>query len=302
MVVELTRARHIVGEKPWETKRLRLPITDAKATGTISNSDPVQRAWLGRFGRTAADHVLDGVRARLTAPREAGREGGVAGYGFDMIDPDGMPGAAPHADAWDRMTGLAGRLQDETDHAAWGQPPTSRAGSVGDLLNGTGFAFNGTTDGGGSYALWGRQARSGFDGREGTVGLDGTVTTRMLGTDFAAGRWLVGVALSHRHGEGGYESGRDGGRLGIDADRHLPPRQLRADGAAVAVERDRPRTRDLHADAAGQCRHVDRHGAVDGGGRRARRRWASNWRSRAMCCTCGGVRMQPPAWRRRSPT
>ena len=42
-------------------------IRDAEATGTIVNSDPLPRAWLARFGRTAAGHVLDAVGERLAA-------------------------------------------------------------------------------------------------------------------------------------------------------------------------------------------------------------------------------------------
>ena len=46
-------------------------IRDAEATGTIVNSDPIPQAWLARFGRTVADHVVDAVTARL-----AGSSGG----------------------------------------------------------------------------------------------------------------------------------------------------------------------------------------------------------------------------------
>ena len=54
-------------------------ITRAEATGTITNSDPIPQAWLARFGRTAAEHVLDGVQARLSAPRNPGMQANVAG-------------------------------------------------------------------------------------------------------------------------------------------------------------------------------------------------------------------------------
>ena len=40
-------------------------IADGVATGTIENSDPLQQAWLARFGRTAATHVTDAVSDRL---------------------------------------------------------------------------------------------------------------------------------------------------------------------------------------------------------------------------------------------
>ncbi len=56
-----------------ETLTLRLTtatgavIADGAATGTIKNTDPLQRAWLARFGRTAATHVTDAVGERLRA-------------------------------------------------------------------------------------------------------------------------------------------------------------------------------------------------------------------------------------------
>ena len=40
-------------------------LTDAEATGTIINTDALPRAWLARFGRTAAGHMLESVRERL---------------------------------------------------------------------------------------------------------------------------------------------------------------------------------------------------------------------------------------------
>ena len=52
--------------------------------------------------------------------------------------------------------------------------------------------------------MWGRAAQSRFDGKEGTFSLDGEATTAMLGTDYARGDWLVGLALTQSAGEGGY--------------------------------------------------------------------------------------------------
>ena len=43
-------------------------ITDGEATGTIKNSDPLQKMWLSRFGRTVADHVTAAVSDRLANP------------------------------------------------------------------------------------------------------------------------------------------------------------------------------------------------------------------------------------------
>lgn len=50
------------------------------ATGTIENEDPLQRAWLARFGRTEAQRVFDGVQGRLRSPHETGIHATLAGY------------------------------------------------------------------------------------------------------------------------------------------------------------------------------------------------------------------------------
>ena len=54
-------------------------VTHAEATGTIENHDPLPRALLARFGRTAAVHVVEHVEERLAAPREPGFRGRFAG-------------------------------------------------------------------------------------------------------------------------------------------------------------------------------------------------------------------------------
>ena len=54
-------------------------LSDAEATGTIVNADPLPRALLARFGRTAAVHVVEHVEERMAAPREPGFEGRFAG-------------------------------------------------------------------------------------------------------------------------------------------------------------------------------------------------------------------------------
>ena len=55
-------------------------IADGQATGTIENSDPLQRAWLARFGRTAATHVTDAIGERLRATPGQASHLTVGGY------------------------------------------------------------------------------------------------------------------------------------------------------------------------------------------------------------------------------
>ena len=43
-------------------------ITDAAATGTIVNADPMPKAWMVRFGRTVGSQVVDALSQRLEGP------------------------------------------------------------------------------------------------------------------------------------------------------------------------------------------------------------------------------------------
>ncbi len=160
-----------------------------------SDAAAIHKAWLARFGRIAAQHVLDGVRDRLTAPREAGLRGRIAGQAFN--------GAAPPSD----------RLRNVPDDAAASNPFRSRSVTDRDLLTGTAFALTGATGDGGSGALWGRGGHSRFDGRDGAIRLDGRVTVATFGADYSAGRWLAGLALSRSRGEGSYRRGTETGKL-----------------------------------------------------------------------------------------
>ena len=174
-----------------ETLRIR---DDERPALPARANDPVYKAWLARFGRGAVGSVLDGIRERLTAPREAGLRGKLAGQAFNgAAPPDGSPGM--------------------TANAAAPVPFRSRRLTDRDLLTGTAFALSGATRGGGSFGLWGRGGHSVFDGRDGAIRLDGTATAATLGTDYSAGRWLAGLALSHSRGEGSYRSGDETGKL-----------------------------------------------------------------------------------------
>ena len=74
-----------VHDEGEETLTLRLSnasgsqVADGEATGTIANRDPLPRALLARFGRTAAVHVVEHIEERLAAPRAPGFRGRFAG-------------------------------------------------------------------------------------------------------------------------------------------------------------------------------------------------------------------------------
>ncbi|MCY3731635.1 MAG: hypothetical protein OXF98_09860, partial [Rhodospirillaceae bacterium] len=64
---------------------------------------------------------------------------------------------------------------------------------------------------GGSLAFWGNAAHATFGGSQENLSLTGDVTTAMLGTDYARGDWLVGLAVTRSWANGGYGNPDTGG-------------------------------------------------------------------------------------------
>ncbi len=188
---------HDEGEETFEMVLSRAQgavITDAVGVGTITNSDPLPAAYLARFGRTVAEQALEGIAGRLSAPRTPGMQGTLAGRALtfgptsgtgEVVDPpgDGLGLDGPES-----------------------QSPTLTAEEA---LLGSRFTLTGPADAtGGTTAFWGRASRSTFDGTERGDGiaitLDGTVTTALLGADYARGDWLFGLTLTQSTAEGTY--------------------------------------------------------------------------------------------------
>ena len=223
-------------------------LDDAEATGTIENADALPAALIARFGRASAEHVVEHVEERMTAPREPGfrarfagrdvgpgmerdfaldflsRLGGAAGMNpmgaFPMgAFPMGVSAMRSHAPGGGvGPPGIAGRdlhlggAAFLPDHGASGR--VDFAGSAlpgGDLLSGTEFEVNRERHGG-VLSVWSRGARSSFGGRQGALSLNGDVRTTMLGADYSRGRLVAGLSLARSQGLGGYD-GRHAGQV-----------------------------------------------------------------------------------------
>ena len=198
-------------------------ITRAEATGTISNTDPMPRALMARFGRATAVEVVEQVEARLEARRERGFEARFAGrplrsgmerdLGRDFLNRLGTAtGASPQGAKGD-PPGFA----DADTRTARGADPDWRgllqtSFQRGDVLTGSAFELNQATRQGGAFSLWGRGAQSRFAGREGVLSLSGRVRTTMLGADYAKGSLVMGLPLFHSSSQGNY-SGVDLGEV-----------------------------------------------------------------------------------------
>ena len=190
-------------------------LSDATATGTIENTDAMPQAWLARFGRTVAGHVLDAVSERMRAPRAAGLSATLGGQALPGMDFSGGPAARPTEtetrEAGVRARALSDWLNGETgDNGDGARGIGSRTVTGRELVLGSTFSLTGETSDGGTAGFWGRAAVSGFDGREGGLSLDGEVTTGLLGADYGRGRWLMGLIASHSRGEGSYRGSSAG--------------------------------------------------------------------------------------------
>ncbi len=89
---------------------------------------------------------------------------------------------------------------DPFDH----HPPQPLSMTAREALLSSSFTTTGETADGGTLAIWGRAARSNFDGKEGAFSLDGTATTAMLGADYGRDRWLIGLSILQSSGKGSY--------------------------------------------------------------------------------------------------
>ncbi len=220
-------------------------ISTAVATGTISNADPLPQAWLTRFGRAVAGHVVDGVGERLLRTESPTPHVRFAGVRVDLGDSDGRqagvgalpshglpagtgwtPGAAWGPSWTGGGPGGTGAFTGQTPaggtfpaHALsstalsiGATPPSGRYGTrpthYGDLLLNSSFAFatGGEEDTAPAWTFWGQGAGTRFDGGGDEVRVDGDVRTYLMGADTQRGRWLAGAALSLSEGAGGYET------------------------------------------------------------------------------------------------
>ena len=216
-----------------ETMTLRLSnasganIADGEATGTITNSDPIQKMWLARFGRTVGSQVVDAVAERLGSPLTSAQVT-LGGQGVDLTRTEDGEALAQALVGVARIFGAESVEEDDAEERrpgagaewreAWGHAPTgpeTRSMSGRDVLLGSAFHLSRSgEDGGPGFAAWGRVTAGGFDAQEqhekGAVDMDGEVTTGIVGADAAWERWLAGVAVSVSEGEGTYAYGEVG--------------------------------------------------------------------------------------------
>ena len=180
-------------------------IEDNTATGTITNSDPMPKAWAVRFGRTIGGHLVDAAGSRFArdSPSHVTVAGiRLGGYGrasaSDTLndDPFGLPTLTMR--------------QREAD---------AREINAAHLALGSAFHLSNRDDAddGTTLSAWGHVTTGGFETEEDGVTMDGDVTTGVVGFDAEWVRTLAGVMVSLSEGDGNYrldpEKGVDAGTV-----------------------------------------------------------------------------------------
>ena len=173
-------------------------------------SPPGMRGWLARFGRAAGAQAVEMISGRMNAPAPVGAKMTLGGRRVDLND-DMERLLANEGAGFARNAGGSGRLALGGDESTG----TYRKTTVSELLRGGSFHLalsKGAEDApGGRWSMWGRGARTTF---EGAAAVEGDVSTAMLGMDYEKDGVVMGMALSHSRGEGGFE---DAGRSELEA-------------------------------------------------------------------------------------
>ena len=174
----------------------KVTLSDATATGSISNADPLQKDWLARFGRAAASDAVAAITARFETPRDAGSHLTVGGQRFALDGAGGEAGLPP------TPAGGPGGIS----WPAWSDDPSGdreRTMSGRELLLGTSFRAVFGSGAGVQWTGWGQGASvSQFSSAGPGLSLSGEAATGSMGMDYERGPLLAGFAMTHSLGEG----------------------------------------------------------------------------------------------------
>ena len=166
-------------------------LVDGTATGTIKNHDPLPRAVMARFGRAAAQHVVENVEERMAARRDPGVEVRIGGY--DLFG----QGPVRH----DQQIPMHGYRRPYAGR--W--RPGGRVQRPGSRPSGDRGVPDESGDEAGRDAVGVEPERTiVLLGSRGSTVLNGEVRTRLFGADYAKGRIVTGLAIADSQGMGSY--------------------------------------------------------------------------------------------------
>ena len=208
-----TVADHVTGAV---SDRLATPLSGAQVTvggQSVNLAEADDGAML-----TQTLTAIARAMGAPSGPAPGGDPGSLSGTGPGIGSGSSRwPGTGPGSvspGSWSGAGGTGPGLSGSADAGTPGRIPEGR-----ELLLGSAFHLAREGDGvGPNLAAWGRVTVGGFDGEEraddGTVRIDGDVTTGILGADAEWNRLLAGVAVSVSEGEGTFsQPGVDSGTI-----------------------------------------------------------------------------------------
>ena len=178
-------------------------LADGEATGTIIDDDPsVVEAWLVRFARTIAGHVVDAVVERVSADANGSRAS-LAGRRLSAVEGAEQAG------------------HGEAEWRPWEPAAAPATMEFAELLAGSSFELSlneppGPVRGAGGrhWSAWGRGGTARIAGDTDRLTLQGQVTGGVAGVDYDWGAVLAGVSAGYHGGAGEVEvRGADQGVL-----------------------------------------------------------------------------------------
>ncbi|MBF2760016.1 MAG: hypothetical protein ISN28_07055 [Ectothiorhodospiraceae bacterium AqS1] len=151
-------------------------------------------AWLTRFARAVCLQAVEGIEGRLDRGRS----------GRGVSDLSAQVGGREIAGRGDVSAAI--RVRDETE----GDPEDGfddfereESMTLSEMLsNGTSFNITRGISNSAGVSLWGEIQSSGYEGQTAGSAVDGEVSTGMLGVDYAAQGWVLGVVGMYSEAKG----------------------------------------------------------------------------------------------------
>ena len=176
-------------------------------------------AWLARYSRVGADHLLSSVENRMESIDRgaSGAEASVAGQRIVFGDSPAQPGRA-----FSGASAIWSVSQDYTTSSLGGDRSVRSGNSYGissglnaaasryrnltlrDALSRSAFRYAREMPSGNSFGVWGQGSFSRFSGSEAGADMDGDVMSGTVGIDNRFSGWLHGIAVSRSESEGAY--------------------------------------------------------------------------------------------------
>ncbi len=176
-------------------------------------------AWLARYSRVGADHLLSSVENRMESIDRggSGAEASIAGQRIVFGDSPAQPGMelSGASAIWSasqsyttssprggRSVGLMKPFGMTSGLNAAARRYTNM--TLRDALSRSAFRYAREMSSGNSFGVWGQGSFSRFSGSESGADMDGDVMSGTVGIDNSFSGWLHGIAVSRSESEGAY--------------------------------------------------------------------------------------------------